>query len=148
MHDLAYLAGVKRVWLQNMIDADPLSFQLRCRHNANYRHQIFYWQDGHLYRDFIDDKREQGVNYEVPTVYRDEFSYIHLQKRGFSAPMFDMDKVRGFYITPSRFVQKLKDEHCRADFIRFNPRSPTYRLTGRLKRLALQTKLRIVSVVR
>lgn len=46
--------------------------------NHNYDYQLFTYENGHCYRYYI---AENGV-------MRDEFSYIHLQKRPYSATVF------------------------------------------------------------
>lgn len=63
----------------------------------NYKQQIFYWENGHVYRDYYDIDGE---------LCREEFMYIHFQKR----PNFVVnDYIMGcnsFYITPYGFIEK------------------------------------------
>jgi hypothetical protein len=61
----------------------------------NYKKQIFYWSEGKIYRDYL----EQG-NFNT-----DEFAYIHLQKRKLKNPDF-ADEVKSFYITGFGFIEK------------------------------------------
>ena len=140
-HDLAYLRRLKRKWIKNFWDIDPLTFRLTDPIQENFRRQLFYWQDGHLYREYVEPGSRLG-SYEYPITVREEASYIHLQQRDLPAPAFDVQQVRGFYVTPRGFVQKVKDEHCLEDFIRMNPQSWTYRPVGRLKRAVRAAKLR------
>lgn len=62
----------------------------------NYQYQVFYWENGHAYRAFIDSDGKVGT---------DEFIYIHWQKR---LPKFDDDVERpeAFYITSTKFIGK------------------------------------------
>lgn len=62
----------------------------------NYPQQIFYWQEGRLLRDYV----ENG------SIQTDEFAYIHLQKRLMQAPDFATDTLSAFYITNGSFIAK------------------------------------------
>lgn len=59
----------------------------------NYKNQVFYWQDGKAYRIYYKKGKE----------YKEEFIYIHFQKRGFNKTI---SVQRGFYIGPSGFTPK------------------------------------------
>lgn len=61
----------------------------------NYFEQIFYWSDGKLLRDYIDDN----------ICKTDEFMYIHLQKRKMNRPNFDPFKYESFLIVNERFIE-------------------------------------------
>jgi len=126
-HELAYLAGLEQYWMRQFIDVDVDAYALRGGRLRNRSRQLFYWEDGALYREYVV---EAGIDVEdmrdpiVEQIRRDEFAYIHLQKRHMRAPEFDASTVRGFYITPDGFVQKVKAEHCLDDFDLFNPKRP------------------------
>ncbi len=62
----------------------------------NYKYQIFYYDDGHIYRDY----------YMNGQIHTDEFNYIHFSHR--TIP----DKTNGsdsFYITRFGFMEKQSD---------------------------------------
>lgn len=61
----------------------------------NYDQQIFYYHDGKVLRDFVE-------NGQIKT---DELMYIHLQKRKMLKPEFN-PKKHDFYITNGRFIEK------------------------------------------
>ncbi|MBT8922032.1 DUF6625 family protein, partial [Lactobacillus delbrueckii subsp. bulgaricus] len=61
----------------------------------NYDQQIFYYHDGKVLRDFVE-------NGQIKT---DELMYIHLQKRKMLKPDFNPNK-HDFYITNGRFIEK------------------------------------------
>lgn len=65
----------------------------------NHRLQALYWHDGGVYREFVD-RASGGVG-------REEFAYIHLQKRRLPAPPFRRIPDLGYYITPQGFVPRL-----------------------------------------
>lgn len=140
---LTYLKGLSHIWITKYFDANPAKSKLADCRNDNYRRQILYWEDGHLYREFVDGKKQSRHSYEYPEVTRDEYAYIHLQQRRFPAPAFDIDAVRGFYITPFGFSQKIKYIHGLEDFIRLNPRSLTYKPWMRTKVFIRRMKLSI-----
>ena len=64
----------------------------------NYKRQIFYWENGKIYRDYFVNKK----------LYRDEYIYIHFKKRPNFEIVFDVDSVESFYITNIGFFPKEK----------------------------------------
>lgn len=62
----------------------------------NYKYQVFYWQNGKIYRTYI---------YKGKT-YNEEFAYIHLQKRPDYAVDFSQEAVNAFYIGDNGFMVK------------------------------------------
>lgn len=76
----------------------------------NYKHQIFYWEKGKVYRAYIKNGELQ----------KEEYLYIHFQKR----PNFDITPdlldADSFYITPNGFFVKEK-EVTQADIDKYNP---------------------------
>lgn len=145
---LTYLAKIRHTWIAKYCDVDPSRHHLTDCRKKNFRRQIFYWEDGHLYREYVDEKEQDDACYRYPNVSRDEFAYIHFQKRNFPAPHFDIDAARGFYITPYGFQQKLKYIHELTDFLRLNPRSATYKPVLKMKTLAGLAKLTVTDLLR
>ena len=80
--------------------------------SRNYAHQIFYYQNGHLFRAFIDENGR---------VREDEFAYIHLHQRKYTDNLlygFDGD---AFYITPDGFFEKKSCEEIdKKDIYKYN----------------------------
>lgn len=77
----------------------------------NYRNQIFVYEKGHVYRYYI----EKGK------ILRDEFAYIHIQKRRLPLDGENED----YYITNKGFISKRGCENVTADLIKeFNPYEP------------------------
>jgi hypothetical protein len=133
-HELAYLHGLEQYEMHEFVDADPSSRGLRGICLRNHDHQLFYWEDGALYREYVDDPGVDREDLAYPDIQRDEFAYLHFQKRPMKAPRFDAATVRGFYITPDGFVQKVKACHCLDDFAQLNPRQAPQRPAPRLSR--------------
>lgn len=78
--------------------------------DPNYDQQVFYWENGHVYRSYWTS----GVE------HREEFIYIHFKKRHFGREPFEAESVKSFFIGPSGFTKKdgpAKPE----DVIRINP---------------------------
>ena len=64
--------------------------------DPNYDQQVFYWEDGHVYRTY-------WMNGEEKT---EEFIYIHFKKRKFEKEAFDAALAKAFYIGPKGFTEK------------------------------------------
>lgn len=64
--------------------------------DINYDKQVFYWENGHVYRSYWLDEEE----------HRDEFIYIHFKKRLFGKEAFDAASVKAFFIGPNGFTEK------------------------------------------
>lgn len=75
---------------ENYIDSD----------DVNYPYQVFYWQDGKVFRGYLSNGK----------LCREEFIYIHIKKRKFALPEFECNDVRSFYICPHAFAQRPVDE--------------------------------------
>ncbi len=78
---------------------------------VNYDHQVFYWQNGGVYRSYIKDGQ----------LKEEEFLYIHFKKRHFSREAFDVLSADAFYICPSGLVKKESTETTIADIEKYNP---------------------------
>ena len=64
--------------------------------DKNYNQQVFYWENGHVFRSYWMHGAE----------HRDEFIYIHFQKRKFEKESFDAASATAFYIGPNGFTEK------------------------------------------
>ena len=60
----------------------------------NFEHQVFYWENGKIYRTYIDGNKR---------ICQDTFLYIHLARRQFP----DAPEADAFYCTPAGFVPKI-----------------------------------------
>lgn len=64
--------------------------------DMNYDQQVFYWEEGHVYRSYWINGEEE----------REEFIYIHFKKRKFMKEEFDAALTRAFFIGPHGFAEK------------------------------------------
>lgn len=64
--------------------------------DPNYNQQVFYWENGHIYRKYWIDEKS----------FKEEFIYIHFKKRKFNKETFDASTVTSFYIGPEGFTEK------------------------------------------
>ena len=78
--------------------------------DPNYDQQVFYWEDGHVYRTYWLDGEEKT----------EEFIYIHFKKRKFGKEPFDAASIKAFFIGPDGFTEKTGLVR-REDVDRFNP---------------------------
>lgn len=65
--------------------------------NFNYEQQVFYWEKGHIFRAYINKRGD---------VQRDEFNYLHFQRRNMD---FDEDVIKNdetFFITRQGIIKK------------------------------------------
>lgn len=85
-------------------------FQLALSDN-NYINQIFYWENGKVYRAYIENQE----------IKQDEFIYIHFKERNFCKQNFDINRVKSFYITPEGFVAKEPGLPTEMDIRKLNP---------------------------
>ena len=76
----------------------------------NYKHQIFYWEKGKVYRAYIENGKLQ----------KEEYLYIHFKKRPNFEITTDLLNADSFYITPNGFFVK-EQEVTRADIDKYNP---------------------------
>jgi Family of unknown function (DUF6625) len=87
-------------------------YRLYTESPPNARHQCFYWERGKLFRSF----------WENGTCGRQEYIYIHLQKRRMHPPTFDVKAADAWFIRPYDFVVKTSDPSTRAQMYWMNPR--------------------------
>lgn len=64
--------------------------------DKNYKHQIFYWENGHVYRAFENN----GI------IEQDEFVYIHFKRRKNLINYVDNQNAESFYICNKGFISK------------------------------------------
>ena len=99
-------SGVYRIYHKNNIPmfeerifADISMIYKRFRlalEDPNYNQQVFYWENGHIYRKYWIDEKS----------FKEEFIYIHFKKRKFNKETFDASTVTSFYIGPEGFTEK------------------------------------------
>ena len=74
--------------------------------------QVFYWDNGKIFRESCDLLGKRN---------KDEFCYIHLQKRAFSDDCVpDVENWTSFMITPKGFVPKKEGRLSVAEFWKYN----------------------------
>ena len=56
--------------------------------DKNFKKQVFYWENGHVYKSYLEDK----------TIKTEEYAYIHFKKRKYLNILFDYNKHNSFYI--------------------------------------------------
>lgn len=79
---------------EEMADISCRIHRMTLSRQKNYKHQVFYWEDGKVFRSYIDGDK----------TLVDEFCYIHMQKRNYNNGL-RLPK-NGFYILEDRFVEK------------------------------------------
>jgi len=62
----------------------------------NYRYQVFYWENGKVFRAFYSNGKLQT----------EEYMYVHFKKRPNFPVSFDADRTKAFYITNKGFFPK------------------------------------------
>jgi hypothetical protein len=112
--------GIYQIFIKNQYpqfdgriyaDISAIYKRFRCAlDDKNYDYQAFYWEDGKTYRDYWENKIRK----------KEEFIYIHFQKRGLSKPTFDINNCNAFYIGPLGFFEKKKDTKL-LDVEKINP---------------------------
>lgn len=65
-------------------------------YQKNYRYQIFYWENGKVYRDYFKGGK----------MYTEEFIYIHFRSRPNFVVTEEVYSAESFYITMSGFIPK------------------------------------------
>ena len=77
-------------------------------HRDYIKHQLFYYDNGHVYRAYLDNGR----------VIVQEFNYIHIQKRVIEV---SEDIGESFYITQDKLINKQVGIPSAEDICRLNP---------------------------
>ncbi len=92
--------------------------------NFNYEKQVFYWEDGHVYRAAVTDTG----------MIRDEFNYLHFQKRNLAFLQQQVSLPRAFFITRNGFIPKEAGrEVTAADIEKYNGHSILGHMRARIK---------------
>ncbi len=82
--------------------------------DKNYKYQVFYWENGHVYRAYFDQKKKR--------IRTDEFAYIHFKKRkNLKILISDIRNCESFYITEEGFVEKKLGVPSLEDIKKHNP---------------------------
>lgn len=67
--------------------------------DKNYAHQVFYWENGHIYRAYIDTRERK--------ICKDEFAYIHFKRRKRMIVFVkNIEECNSFFITYAGFFPK------------------------------------------
>lgn len=78
--------------------------------DKNYKQQVFYWEDGHIYRAFEEDN----------DILRNEFMYIHFKQRKYLRNLVKEQKFRSYYICDKGFIDKKVGLPSRKDITKYN----------------------------
>jgi len=104
-------------------DIDRNVYQLRTVQGPNYRHQCFYWANGRLFKQFWDGDHRG----------RQEYLYIHLQKRRMQPPPAALVRnPQSWYITPNQFVARIVSPSSPEEIDRLNPKDFVFDLKRRV----------------
>ena len=79
--------------------------------DKNYDHQVFYWEDGHVYRAFLD----KGGQAE-----KEEFIYIHFKQRHFQRPTFELEGCSSFFVGPDGYSERKARQFDKDTVERYN----------------------------
>ena len=104
--------GIPRAPVASVADIVAVPGRYTLLLQRNHRRQAFFWQDGRVCRDYVDDATGRFG--------RDEFAYIHLQKRRLPPPEFQAIPELGYWITPHGFCPRLASEPDRETIRRIN----------------------------
>lgn len=77
----------------------------------NYKHQTFYWERGKSYHVYLKDGN----------ICKDEYLYIHFQKRPNYQVSLSLLSAESFFITNTGFVAGTLDTMGKEDFQKLNP---------------------------
>ena len=79
----------------------------------NYQKQAFYWEDGKMYRVYVNEEGQ---------IATDEWLYLHFQKKNPAVHVKDVEKAESFWIGPNGFVERAKgSDISEADIVKMNP---------------------------
>lgn len=84
------------------------AFPGKVERTKNYDNQLFYYQEGHVYKSFETEGN----------IYTDEYAYIHLQKRKNLTKENDLHD--SFYITNKGFFKKNKQDITIKEIMKYN----------------------------
>ena len=127
------LDGIYQIYLKNnypqfdkriFADISCIYNRFRCaKKDINYDQQVFYWECGHVYRDYWIKEEK----------HTEEFIYIHFKQRKFDAPRFDVRNQNAFFIGPLGFSEKNGTTN-KKDVMVINPYNGKYYEKMELKR--------------
>jgi hypothetical protein len=101
-------------------DIDTRYDDMRTRRGKNYKEQVFSYDEGSVYKEFWD-----GNKFD-----KKEYAYIHLQKRKFNRPIFNIEeKPLRYFITSKGFILRKNDILSIDDMKRLNSRPKLLRRT-------------------
>lgn len=86
--------GVKTFYKPVFADIAVMKERITLRRVSNYKYQLLYWDNGRIFRSFIDDN----------SVKTDEFIYAHFQKKHPHSINSLSEKPKAFYITKDGFI--------------------------------------------
>ncbi len=93
------------------LDISMIYKRFRAISLPNADRQLFYWEDGRVFRAIEEGGR----------ISTQEYLYIHFKKRGFDRYDFDLTMTPAFYIGPSGFSAKTPGKIEPRDFDEINP---------------------------
>lgn len=111
MDVIANLAQVKQYGNRIYADISHKYNKLTLTELHNHKHQVFYWENGEVFRKYLDDR------YKI--LRHDSFAYIHFQKRKMKLEKNALDAA-SFFITPNGFERKRTDFISMEDFKKYN----------------------------
>lgn len=117
-------------------DLDPTTYKLNALWSPNYKRQCFYWEGGKAFRAFWT-----GTSYG-----RDEYAYIHFQRRPMEPAGPQLIDAAGFYVTPNGFVAKAPGQPDVADMRRFNPTNMVFDFKRKLASSIWHLKRKVLGV--
>lgn len=82
------------------------------RERNNYEKQLFYWEDGHVYRAYMKEGQ----------ICKEEFNYIHFSRRKMTRNDLP-ENCHAFFITNRGLFEKTADV-SEQDFDKYNPHEP------------------------
>lgn len=101
--------NITTVNIKKIADIDVRHKRYIVNNHDNYKKQIFYWENGKVYRSYIKDDK----------ILVDEFMYIHFQKKKPLYMISNEEDIKSFYINSDGFIEKNKKVSYK-DFEKYN----------------------------
>lgn len=111
IHKILKYHGIDQYHDEFICDINYKVSKLKNTNSKNYKHQVFYWDNGKVYHQYLD---KDGLE------KRNEVAYIHFQKRVFYKTSLNNEASSSFYITPYGFIDKNELELTKSDYIKYN----------------------------
>ena len=112
--------GIYSIYLNNKLPmftkrifAEIKTFHKRFRlskTDKNYYNQVFYYENGKVYRAYKQKKE----------IKKDEYIYIHFRRKLIADKLLKYDNINNFYITNNGFIEKKDDEISIEDIKKYN----------------------------